>query len=257
MVILYGDHYGVGSSDDELSALAPVLGKDFNNWTSYDTAELQKVPFMIHMDGIKGKVDNKISGEIDVLPTLLHLLGISNKNYIQFGQDLFSKQYRQVVVFRNGTIITPKYVIIGGKGTKGTVYNQQTGEKITKFNKKQKEEINKLASYGRTSLHYSDLLNNHNLLRFYTPAGFIPTNPNEFDYKVNYQKMLTLRKQLGNKSTSLYSQHKGTTTDLYSTDASEIDKDEINKVPENIQSATSDKDKNHQDNAPKKDNPEK
>ena len=24
MVILYGDHYGVGSSDDELSALAPV-----------------------------------------------------------------------------------------------------------------------------------------------------------------------------------------------------------------------------------------
>ncbi len=100
-------------------------------------------------------------------------------------------------------------------------------------------------------------MNNHNLLRFYTPAGFIPTNPNEFDYKVNYQKMLTLRKQLGNKSTSLYSQHKGTTTDLYSTDASEIDKDEINKVPENIQSATSDKDKNHQDNAPKKDNPEK
>lgn len=63
-----------------------------------------------------------------------------------------------------GTIITPKYVIIGGKGTKGTVYNQQTGEKITKFNKKQKDEINKLASYGRTSLHYSDLLNNHNLL---------------------------------------------------------------------------------------------
>ena len=257
MVILYGDHYGVGSSDDELSALAPVLGKDFNKWTSYDTAELQKVPFMIHMDGIKGKVDNKISGEIDVLPTLLHLLGISNKNYIQFGQDLFSKQYRQVVVFRNGTIITPKYVIIGGKGTKGTVYNQQTGEKITKFNKKQKDEINKLTSYGRTSLHYSDLLNNHNLLRFYTPAGFIPTNPTEFDYKVNYQKMLTLRKQLGNKSTSLYSQHKGSTTDLYDTDASEIDKDEINKVPENIQSATSDKSKSHQDNAPKKDNLEK
>ena len=78
-----------------------------------------------------------------------------------------------------------------------------------KFNKKQKAEIAKLVEYGRTSLHYSDLLNNHNLLRFYTPAGFIPTNPNEFDYKINYQKMLQLRKELGNKSTSLYSQHKG------------------------------------------------
>lgn len=89
MVILYGDHYGVGSSDDELSALAPVLGKDFNKWTSYDTAELQKVPFMIHMDGIKGKVDNKISGEIDVLPTLLHLLGISNKIIFNLDKTYF------------------------------------------------------------------------------------------------------------------------------------------------------------------------
>ena len=35
--------------------------------------------------------------------------------------------------------------------------------------------------------------------------------------------------------------HKGTTTDLYTTDASEIDKDEINNIPENIQSATSEK----------------
>lgn len=257
MVILYGDHYGVGSSDDELSALAPVLGKDFSKWTSYDTTELQKVPFMIHMNGIKGTINNKISGEIDVLPTLLHLLGISNKNYIQFGQDLFSKQYRQVVVFRNGTIVTPKYIIIGGKGIKGTVYNHQTGEKITKFNKKQKAEIAKLVEYGRNSLHYSDLLNNHNLLRFYTPAGFIPTNPNEFDYKINYQKMLELRKELGNKSTSLYSQHKGTTTDLYTTDASEIDKDEINNIPENIQSATSEKNKNNQNGSPEKDNLDK
>ena len=224
---------------------------------SYDTTELQKVPFMIHVNGIKGTIDNKLSGEIDVLPTLLHLLGISNKNYIQFGQDLFSKQYRQVVVFRNGTIVTPKYIIIGGKGIKGTIYNHQTGEKITKFNKKQKAEIAKLVEYGRTSLHYSDLLNNHNLLRFYTPAGFIPTNPNEFDYKINYQKMLQLRKELGNKSTSLYSQHKGTTTELYTTDASEIDKDEINNIPENIQSATSEKNKNNQNSSPGKDNLDK
>lgn len=99
------------------------------------------------------------------------------------------------------------------------------------------------------------MLNNHNLLRFYTPAGFIPTDPNEFDYKINYQKMLALRKQLKNNSTSLYSQHKETTTNLYTTDASEINKDEINNVPESIQSASSDdKDKNNHENSAEKDN---
>ena len=66
-----------------------------------------------------------------------------------------------------------------------------------------------------------------------------------------------LRKELGNKSTSLYSQHKGTTTELYTTDASEIDKDEINNIPENIQSATSEKNKNNQNSSPGKDNLDK
>lgn len=234
MVILYGDHYGVGSSDSETSALAPILGQTSSSWNQYDNVQLQKVPFMIHMPGLKGKVNSELGGEIDVLPTLLHLLGIKNKNYIQFGSDLLSKKHRQIVVFRNGTIVTPKYVIIGNKGIKGTVYDNKTGEKITKFTKSQKEEIQSLADYGHELLHNSDLVNNRNLLRFYTPKGFIPDNPSQFDYNLNYVKMMQVTRELGNRSTSLYSQHKGTTTDLYVTDAPESTKEDITNFPENV-----------------------
>lgn len=232
MIILYGDHYGL--SDSEYTALAPLLGRKASSWTDYDNIQEQKVPFMIHMSGLKGGINNEIGGEIDVLPTLLHLLGVNTKDYIQFGSDLLSPNHRQSVIFRNGTIVTPDYVIVGGKGTKGTVYSNHTGKKITKFTEKQKQEINKLAKYGSQTLHNSDLLNNKNLLRFYTPAGFIPSSPNEFDYKTNYYQMLKIQQELGSASTSLYSQKKGSTTSLYSTDAPQINRDKINKVPETV-----------------------
>lgn len=236
MVILYGDHYGVGSSTSETNALAPLLGKEGSNWNDYDQAELQKVPFMIHMPGIKGGINSEIGGEIDALPTILHLLGVNTQNYIQFGTDLLSKQHKQIVVFRNGTIVTPKYIIVGNKGIHGTIYDQKTGEKLTKLTKKQKEDITKLSHYAKTSLHDSDLLNNRNLLRFYTPKGFIPDDPSQFNYKTNYLQMLQIANELGTNSTSIYSQHKGTTTNLYVTDATESTKDEITTVPKSIMS---------------------
>ena len=232
MIILYGDHYGL--SDSEYTALAPLLGRSSSSWGEYDNIQEQKVPFMIHMSGLKGGINNEVGGEIDVLPTLLHLLGVNTKDYIQFGSDLLSPSHRQSVIFRNGTIVTPDYVIVGGKGIKGTVYNNHTGKKITTFTTKQKQEISKLAKYGAQALHNSDLLNNKNLLRFYTPAGFIPTSPNEFDYKTNYYQMLKIQQELGSLSTSLYSQKNGTTTNLYSTNAPESNRDKINKVPESV-----------------------
>lgn len=229
MIILYGDHYGL--SDSEYTALAPLLGRKSSSWNEYDDIQEQKVPFMIHMSGLKGKINNEIGGEIDVLPTLLHLLGVNTKNYIQFGSDLLASNHRQSVIFRNGTIVTPDYVIVGGKGIRGTVYDNHTGKKITKFSQKQKQIISKLYNYGSQALHNSDLLNNKNLLRFYTPTGFIPTSPNEFDYKTNYYQMLKIQQELGDASTSLYSQKKGSTTNLYSTNAPQSNRDKIDKIP--------------------------
>ena len=110
VLILYGDHYGI--SNNHQPAIAQILHK--KKVTNYDLAMFQKVPFMINMPGLKGGIDHTYGGEIDVLPTIEDLLGISSKNYIQFGQDLLSPERNQIVPFRNGDWVTPKYTKYNG-----------------------------------------------------------------------------------------------------------------------------------------------
>lgn len=239
MVVIYGDHYGLSNSENE--TLAPVIGESSDTWNTYNNVQMQRVPFMIHANNLKGQINHEVGGEIDVLPTLLHLLGINTKDYVQFGNDLLSPHRQNWVVFRNGTIVSSKYVIVGAKGIKGTVYDRKNGKQIINFTPQEKKEIAELAKKGKDSLHYSDLLNNHNLLRFYTPKGFIPVDPDQFNYSENYQRMITIRQQLGVYSTSLYSRHHGSTTGLYRTEAPELKgrQEEIDQVSEVIKNNSS------------------
>ena len=49
------------------------------------------VPLLIHIPGIeKAEEKDIVAGHVDVLPTLLHLFGISNDKSIMMGNDLFS-----------------------------------------------------------------------------------------------------------------------------------------------------------------------
>lgn len=239
MVVIYGDHYGLSNSENE--TLAPIIGESSDTWNTYNNVQMQRVPFMIHANNLKGQINHEVGGEIDVLPTLLHLLGVITKDYVQFGNDLLSPHRQNWVVFRNGTIVSSKYVIVGAKGIKGTVYDRKNGKQIINFTPQEKKEIAELAKKGKDSLHYSDLLNNHNLLRFYTPKGFIPVDPDQFNYSENYQRMITIRQQLGGHSTSLYSRHHGSTTGLYRTEAPELKgrQEEIDQVSEVIKNNSS------------------
>ncbi len=91
--------------------MAQYLGKD--EITPFDHVQLQRVPLIIHIPGVtdkKPKVISKVSGQIDVKPTLLHLLGIDTRNQIHFGEDLFSKDKLDFVVLRDGSFVTKDYV---------------------------------------------------------------------------------------------------------------------------------------------------
>lgn len=239
MVVIYGDHYGLSNSENE--TLAPIIGESSDTWNTYNNVQMQRVPFMIHANNLKGQINHEVGGEIDVLPTLLHLLGVNTKDYVQFGNDLLSPHRQNWVVFRNGTIVSSKYVIVGAKGIKGTVYDRKNGKQIINFTPQEKKEIAELAKKGKNSLRYSDLLNNHNLLRFYTPKGFIPVDPDQFNYSENYQRMINIRQQLAGHSTSLYSRHRGSTTSLYKTEAPELKgrQEEIDQVSEVIKNNSS------------------
>ena len=217
IIVLYGDHYGI--SDTRNLKLASLLGKSSSTWSDFDNTQMQRVPFMIHIPGTKdGGVQTQYGGEIDVLPTLLHLLGIDSRDYIQFGTDLFSSKHDQVVAFRNEDFITPKYTVIGN-----TIYQNSTGKILTHPSQKVKDEIKKDREKVNTELSLSDTLNNKNLLRFYIPTGFTPVDPKKYNYTNQYGQILKIQEDLGKKSTSLWSKNGNKTTiDDYSSNAPEL-----------------------------------
>ena len=83
--IMYGDHYGISSNHDR--SMAMYLDKE--EITPFDTVQLQRVPMYIHIPGFEGnKVNSTVSGQIDIKPTILHLLGIETEDMFHFGTDL-------------------------------------------------------------------------------------------------------------------------------------------------------------------------
>ncbi|OIK09767.1 LTA synthase family protein [Bacillus sp. MUM 13] len=167
IIIMYGDHYGI--SENHNKAMSQLLGKDVNK---FENAQLQRVPLFIHVPGVKGGQMHQYGGQVDLMPTLMHLLGIDTKDYVQFGSDLLSKQHRQVVPFRNGDFVSPKVTSLNGK-----YYDSKTGELVKKNN-----EITSDEKMVENMLRLSDEVVNGDLLRFYTPKGFKPIDPNKYDY---------------------------------------------------------------------------
>nr|WP_246287387.1 LTA synthase family protein [Lacticaseibacillus absianus] len=226
LIMMYGDHYGI--SNDRNQTLASVLnqsvsdptGDTGSDWTSFDDANLQRVPLIFHAPGLKGGIDHTYGGEIDVLPTLMHLLGVDTRQFVQFGTDLLSPAHNAVVAFRNHNFVTPQYTVLGS-----TVYRNSTGEVVTPDAALKK----KLAAAQQSvddRLTLSDTLATKNLLRFYVPSGFTPVDPTKADFTNSLKLMLQAEAQHGAQSTSLYSRNQDETAiGHYVTDAPEVAKD--------------------------------
>lgn len=169
MIVLYGDHYGI--SDNHNAAMEQVIGKEI---TPYESANLQRVPLLIHVPGMQGGANHTYGGQADLLPTVLHLLGIDTQNFIQFGSDLLSEEHNEVVPFRNGDFVSPTIYSIDDK-----FYDNKTGLLL---DDSQLELANAIKNEVDTKLGYSDKVVNGDLLRFYTPTGYTPVDPSQYNY---------------------------------------------------------------------------
>ncbi|WP_144599864.1 LTA synthase family protein [Siminovitchia fortis] len=164
IIVMYGDHYGISENHNE--AMAQYLGKEV---TPFVSAQLQQVPLIIHIPGVtdqgKGKVISKVGGQIDLKPTILHLLGMDTKKSIQFGEDLFSDDHRDFAVFRDGRFVTKDYVYADN-----TCYSKETEEPTeATFCEQYKEK-------ARLELGYSDKIIYGDLLRFYESSDYRSDN---------------------------------------------------------------------------------
>ena len=247
IIVLYGDHYGMSGSDDKY--FAPFLNGGDNislpttdasssgttkssstttasntgainatTWNDYYDTMMQRVPFMIDIPGrTDGGINNEYAGEIDVMPTLEHLLGINTSKYVQFGQDMFAQNRQDFVALRNRGFVTP--TITKPSATSTTYYDTNTGTILT-LTPAQQTYVNDVQNKVNTLLDMSDTLNTEDLLRFYTPSGFTPVKASNFSYSVESTKkrLASQQQTLKNKSTSLLSLNKGISTqDLFKT----------------------------------------
>ncbi len=172
MIILYGDHYGI--SDNHNKAMEQIIGKEI---TPYENANLQEVPLFIHVPGMEGGINHTYGGQIDLLPTVLHLLGVDSQNYVQFGSDLLSDEHNDVVPFRNGDFVSSTIYSIDEK-----LYDAKTGLPLDESQAEMANDIKKEVDYR---LQLSDKVVNGDLLRFYTPTGFTPVDPTQYNYNID------------------------------------------------------------------------
>ncbi|WP_339171873.1 LTA synthase family protein [Solibacillus sp. FSL R5-0691] len=153
IIVMYGDHYGI--SENHNKAMAKYLNKE--EITPYDSALLQAVPLYIHIPGSNdGQVMDNVAGQLDIRPTLLHLLGIETSKDMQLGADLFSEEHEDFVIFRDGRFVTDQYVYAGE-----VCYDRETGEAIDT------EPCQPFIDRSTQELEYSDQIINGDLLRFY------------------------------------------------------------------------------------------
>ena len=214
LILMYGDHYGISSNHG--NAVSQLLGT--KEYTDFDDAMFQKVPFMIHAPGLKGGINHTYGGEIDVLPTLLHLLGEQTTDYIQFGSDLLATDNQQIVPFRNGDFVSKNFTKVHG-----TIYNTATGEEITDLTEEQKVIFDQEKQHVEKELALSDRVITGDLLRFYTPKGFNVVDKEKYSYtfKSGIKQLEEAAKEVTSK-TLLQEHNNQSTVNLYQTDAPEL-----------------------------------
>ena len=166
IIILMGDHYGI--SDFHHRAMAQFLGKE--ELTNYDHIQLQRVPLFIHIPGDDGEIISDIAGQIDIKPTILHLLGIDDVETINFGSNLFGDNKKKFIALRDGSYITDDFIF-----TTNLYYDRLTGEEIASLSE---EPVNEFIEYEELpfslineqvelELTYSDQIIYGDLFRFH------------------------------------------------------------------------------------------
>ncbi|MYL33477.1 sulfatase-like hydrolase/transferase [Pontibacillus yanchengensis] len=153
IIIIYGDHYGI--SEYHNKAMSQYLGKE--EITPFDHIQLQRVPFIVHIPGHENdRTISKVSGQMDMKPTILSMMGIETENGVDFGTDLFTDDVDPFVVLRDGSFITQDYLY-----TRDTCYNRKSGKEVPM------EKCKPLVAKAQQELDYSDSIIYGDLLRFY------------------------------------------------------------------------------------------
>ncbi|PTK54900.1 polyglycerol-phosphate lipoteichoic acid synthase LtaS [Staphylococcus haemolyticus] len=169
VIMIYGDHYGI--SENHNNAMEKLLDEKI---TPAKFMDLNRTGFWLKIPGKEGTVDKTYAGQMDVMPTILHLVGIDSKNFLMFGTDMLSKDHNDVIPFRNGDFITKDYKYVNGKA-----YSNKTNELL----ETEPKDLDKNKKQVEKDLEMSDNVLNGDLFRFYKNPDFKKIDPSKYEYK--------------------------------------------------------------------------
>ena len=137
---MYGDHYPYGLSKENVSK---VVSYDVNYYN-----DIEKTPFVIYNSKLEAKVFNQKTSYINILPTLANLFALDYDARFYVGQDLFSENYENRVIFTDSSWMDDKAFYNALNGTITYLTDEKyTTEEIQKINQAiyNKKEMSRLA----------------------------------------------------------------------------------------------------------------
>ncbi|MBO7745954.1 LTA synthase family protein [Paenibacillus sp. MWE-103] len=133
VLVLYGDHFGLQPTDNDPNAVTKALGVPYDPQVSRFN-----IPLIIHLPGERqGKVVDRVGGQVDIMPTIANLLGISleQANYTAFGHDLLNIDHNVVgsrYYLPTGSFFNDKILFVPGKSfDDGTAVDLRTLKPVT------------------------------------------------------------------------------------------------------------------------------
>ncbi|MCS7464062.1 sulfatase-like hydrolase/transferase [Paenibacillus doosanensis] len=124
VLAIYGDH----DSAIDIKDISTVVQ---TGTEPIDASKLDKVPLIIHIPGYtKNATSSTVAGHLDLTPSILHLLGISEENHLFMGNDLFENDPSRLVVFRNGSYADQShyFLTLSGSIQDGQCYDLSTDQ---------------------------------------------------------------------------------------------------------------------------------
>ncbi|MDO7905634.1 LTA synthase family protein [Paenibacillus sp. JX-17] len=132
VLVAYGDHFGL-PKDTDPAALNETLNMNYD-----DHLDRFNIPLVIHLPGQKeGKVINRTGGQLDIMPTLANLLGVSLKNekFTAFGHDLLNIDHNVFGMryyLPSGSFFNDDILFIPGEGFEdGSAVSLKTRQPVT------------------------------------------------------------------------------------------------------------------------------
>jgi len=152
LIVVYGDHPAIPVEYRE--EMGKLLEMKIDN--PVDWKQTRRVPLMFRIPGSKRitGVSDVDTGQMDILPTVAGLMGLDIQTV--FGKDLFAENYKEPVVFRNGSYII-NGIFVEPAVNRATSIN--TGEKLNA------DGFRAITDDARKRLYYSDLILQQNLIK--------------------------------------------------------------------------------------------